>query len=156
MELVVGMGDYAVTNRENDILRTFSLASCVAVTAYSPLKRIAGMIHVVLPDPLSHMDGKERPSYFAKTGVPLMIGELFSKYGCRKEELQIQLFGGAESIMEQDVFNIGMKNIHAVKLALLNLGLNVFREDLRGCDSRTLTMDVRTGQIDVNRQPICR
>ena len=156
MDLVVGMGDYAVTNREDDVLRTFSLASCVAVTAYSPLRRIAGMIHVVLPDPLSHMDGKERPSYFAQTGVPLLFNDMCYKYGCRKEELQIQLFGGADSIMEQDVFNIGLKNIRAVKLAISKLGLNVFKEDLRGGDSRTIAMVVKTGQIEVSRQPIFR
>ncbi len=156
MELVVGMGDYTITNREDDILRTFSLASCVAVTAYSPLRRIAGMIHVVLPTPLSHMDGRDRAGYFAETGVPLMIGDMCYKYGCRKEELQIQLFGGADSIMEQDIFNIGQKNIHAVKQALGKLGLAIFKEDLRGGDSRTLAMDVKTGQIEVSRQPIFR
>ena len=156
MEHVVGMGDYTISNREDDILRTFSLASCVAVTAYSPLKRIAGMIHVVLPAILAHMDGRERASYFAETGVPLLISDMCYKYGCRKEELQIQLFGGADSIMEQDIFNIGQKNIHAVKLALNKLGLAVFKEDLRGNDSRTITMDVKTGFIEVNRQRIFR
>ena len=155
MDLIVGMGE-CLTSNEDAVLRTFSLASCVAVTAYSPLKRAAGMIHVVLPRPLGQMDGRERPCYFAETGVPLLFSEMLYKYGCRKEELQIQLYGGADSIMEQDVFNIGLKNIDAVRSALGKLGLTACRSELRGSDSRTIAMDVKTGFIEVSRQPIWR
>ncbi len=65
MERIVGMGEYVVTDREEDVIRTFALASCVAVTVYSPRRKTAGMIHVVLPAPLSHTDERERPGYFA-------------------------------------------------------------------------------------------
>ncbi len=154
MELVVGMGDYMITNREDDILRTFALASCVAVTAYSPARKAAGMIHVVLPTPMGPKDEALRPGYFAETGVPLLIGAMCAKYGCRKEELHIQMYGGADSMLPQDIYNVGKKNIDAVKLALLSMGLTIRRADLRGNDSRTITMDVKTGFVEVYRQPI--
>lgn len=148
------MGEYVVTNGEDDIIRTFALASCVAVTVYSPLKKAAGMIHVVLPEPLNGKENRERPGYFAATGVPLLIETVCARFGCRKEELQIQMYGGANSILAQDVFNIAPKNIRAVKSALLDMGLNVHKADLRGPDSRTLAMTVKTGLVEVARQPM--
>ncbi len=154
MELVVGMGEYLVTDREEDIVRTFALASCVAVTAYSPARKAAGMIHVVLPAPMDLRDSFERPSYFAETGIPLMINAMCRKFGLKKEELYIHMYGGADSVLPQDIYNIGKKNIDAVKHALLVMGLTIRKADLRGSDSRTITMYVNTGSVDVYRQPI--
>lgn len=154
MELVVGMGEYLVTCREDDIIRTFALASCVAVTAYSPLRKAAGMIHVVLPTPMDLRDRLERPSYFAETGIPLMIHAMCQKFGVQKEELYIHMYGGADSMLPQDIYNVGKKNIDAVKYTLLGMGLTISKADLRGSESRTITMDVKTGSVDVYRQPI--
>lgn len=154
MELIVGVGEYLVTNREDDIIKTFALASCVAVTAYSPLRKAAGMIHVVLPFPLDSNGRKVRPSYFAETGIPLLISTMCRKYGCLKEELQIQMYGGAASMIHQDIFNIGKKNIDAAKHILVEMGLTIFKTDLYGNEIRSLSMEVKTGSIKVFRQPI--
>lgn len=156
MELVVGMGQYIISDREDDIIRTYALASCVAVTVYSSRRKIAGMIHVVLPSPLASRDIEERPAYFAETGVPLLINTLCERYGCRKEEFNIHMYGGAESIGNQDIFNVGQKNIVAIKHTLQAMGLAVHKADLRGRFSRTLVMEVRTGTVAVHRQAIAK
>ncbi|MDF3001781.1 MAG: CheD, partial [Bacillota bacterium] len=113
MEYIVKMGEYAVTNGEEDIIRTFALASCVAVTVYSPAKKAAGMIHVVLPSPFDESDEADRPGYFAETGIPLLIDAMYRTYGCKREELQIQMYGGAESMTGTEVYFVGKKNINA-------------------------------------------
>ncbi len=154
MELVVGMGEYIVSDKEADIIKTFALASCVAVTAYSPAKKVAGMIHVVLPSPLEIRDHIKRPGYFAKTGIPLLIDKICREYGCMKEELRIQIYGGAASIRGNDSFNIGKRNIEAVLATLSDIGLTVHEADLRGSESRTLIMYVESGSVKVNRLPI--
>lgn len=154
MELIAGLGDYIISDREDDIIRTFALASCVAVTAYNPVKKVAGMIHVVLPTPFDSNDRKERPGYFAETGIPLLINVMCTKYGCRKEELYIQMYGGADSIMHNDVYHVGRRNINAVKNKLYELGLIIQKAELRGNESRTLTMEVKTGLVRVCRQAI--
>lgn len=41
MVRVVGMSEHIVSNADGGILRTFSLASCVAVAVYCPIKRAA-------------------------------------------------------------------------------------------------------------------
>ncbi len=154
MDRIVGMGEYVVTDREEDILRTFALASCVAVTVYSPRKKAAGMIHVVLPSPLNSNDERDRPGYFARTGIPLLISRMCRDYGCRKEELRIQLYGGADSVTIHDVYKVGKKNIDAVTSTLQEMGLPVTKADLRGNESRSLMMEVKTGSVEVYRQPI--
>lgn len=156
MELVVGMGEYIVTDREDDLIRTFALASCVAVTVYCPVKKAAGMIHVVLPFPLGPKDKTERPGYFAETGIPLLINTMGTKYGCKREELHIQMYGGADSILPHDIYNVGKKNVDAIKYILLGMGLTICKADLRGNESRTISMEVKTGLVEVYRQPILK
>ena len=154
MDLIVGMGEYIVTDNEDDVIRTFALASCVAVTVYSPLKKVAGMIHVVLPAPLHDRDVKNRPGYFAETGIALLIDAMFNQYGCSKEELQVQMYGGAESMLSLDIYNIGKKNIDTVKRTLSKIGLTIQQSDLRGYDSRSISMEAKTGLVAVHRQPM--
>lgn len=154
MELVVGMGEYIVTDGEEDVIRTFALASCVAVTVYSRQRKAAGMIHVVLPAPLGTKDVRDRPGYFAETGIPLLVNTICKKYGCAREELDIHMYGGAESALDQDVFRVGKKNIDAVQQALLRMGLTIRKADLRGNESRTIAMEVKTGRVEVHRQLI--
>jgi chemotaxis protein CheD len=154
MELVAGMGDCIVSDKEDDIIRTFALASCVGVTAYSPVKKVAGMVHVVLPSPLDTKDQVERPGYFAETGIPLLINKMCREYGCLKGELEIRIFGGADSIRDNDIFNIGKRNIEAVVSSLSGMGLSVHKVDLGGSESRTLKMEVKSGIVNVNRRPI--
>lgn len=154
MELVVGMGEYMVSGKEDDIIKTFALASCVGITAYSPLKKVAGMAHVVLPSPISDEDEAQRPGYFAETGIPLLIDKMCREYGCLKGELRIHIYGGADSVRNNDIFNVGRKNIQAVLYTLSGMGLAIHKADLGGNESRTLTMDVETGTVTVSRQPM--
>ncbi len=154
MELVARLGEYIVSDREDDILRTFALASCVAVTVYNPVKRVAGMIHLVLPTPLNNNDREERPGYFAETGIPLLISTMCTKYSCRKEDLHVQIYGGADSRFHNNIYNVGRRNIEVVKYMLHVLGLKIHKADLHGYESRTLVMDVKTGLVRVSRQPI--
>ncbi len=154
MELVAGLGKYIVSDKEDDIIRTFALASCVGVTVYNPVKKVAGMIHVVLPFPLDKNDRKERPGYFAESGIPLLINTMCIKYGCRKEDLHVQMYGGADSRLHNDIYKVGRRNIEAVKYTLHELGLKIHKADLSGNESRTLTMEVKTGLVRVYRQPI--
>lgn len=143
-----------MTDREGDAIRTFSLSTCVAVTAYCPHKKAAGMVHVVLPSPFHHRDRRERPGYFALTGVPLLIETICHRYGCRREELQIKMFGGMEAKKGLDIFQVGKQNINTARYALRRLGLRVKKSDLGGNMSRTIEMEVKTGRVKVYLQPL--
>ncbi len=154
MITVIGIGEYAISTNILDRLKTFALASCVAVTAYCPLKQVAAMIHIALPAPASVGEWKKRPAYYAATGIPIMIGKLCSEYGCNMKELRIQIYGGADSAAPDDVFNIGKKNIKAVCEILESLGLRISKEETGGRVCRTIELDVATGEIKVWTQDI--
>ncbi|MCX7842136.1 MAG: chemotaxis protein CheD [Clostridia bacterium] len=154
MDIVVGIGDLAISNNESDTIKTYALASCVAVTAYCPKKKVAGMIHVALPSPPEKGYGIEKPGYYATTGIPLLINKLCSEFGCSREDLNINLFGGAESINKNDVFNIGIRNIEAATMVLSKMKVRVRKAEVGGVQSRTLEIDVAEGNIKVSCQPI--
>lgn len=156
MELIVGMGEYVVTDAQDAVIKTYALASCVAVTVHSPIRKVAGMIHIVLPAPLYDIDARNRPSYYAVTGIPLLIDTMCRKYGCSKNELQVQMFGGAESVLSFDIYSIGKKNILTIKRTLSEIGLTIQNSDLRGNESRNISMETNTGLVGVHRQPILR
>ena len=46
----VGIGEYKVTSNKEHVLKTYALGSCVAIIIYEKIKKIAGLLHVALPD----------------------------------------------------------------------------------------------------------
>ena len=153
MYKIIGIGEYSVSNNPSEIIKTFALSSCVAITAYCPQKKAAGMVHVALPA----YAGNEVPSkcgYYAPSGIAALIGELYMKYGCKKEELIIQIYGGANSIIENDIFKIGEKNISAVVEILSDLGLAVQKAEVGGFVSRTVELHVATGEVNISTLPL--
>jgi len=147
MDKIIGIGEYSISKNVEDVLKTFALASCVAITAYNPILRIAGMIHIALPTPTDREDGKRRPGYYATSGIPLLINKMGKEFDCKIEDLQIKFYGGASSIREDDYFKIGPRNLAAVRATLANMKLTVMEAQIGGTVSRSIEMDVRTGSI---------
>lgn len=154
MNKVVGIGEYAISVNPEDIITTHALASCVAVTAYSSSKKVAGMVHIMLPSPSQGQKDSSGPYYYAVTGIPLMINKMCSEYGCLKSDLKIKLFGAADSIRVEDVFKLGKKNKQTVEKVLKDMNLHYDSSKTGGVLSRTLEMDVATGNITIKSQPI--
>lgn len=154
MKHLVGIGEYAISNNEADTIRTLALASCVAVTAYIPGKKAAGMIHIALPRPAGEEEGRLRPFYYAATGIPMFIERLMKQYCCTTDEMEIRIYGGANSINKDDVFNIGIKNIEMVASILYSLKLTPIKYEVGGVISRTIELDVATGTVIMNTQSI--
>ncbi len=149
---IIGIGEMAVSVGAEDILKTFALSSCVAVAAYSPRKKVSGLIHVVLPS----AEGRQciKPCYYADTGIPLLIKRMCALCSCKESELRISLYGGACSMRKDDVFNIGRMNLNKIKRVLSGMHLAYQEKDTGGQVSRTLEMSVETGNIRVFSQPL--
>ncbi len=155
MEHIVGIGDIAIANRPHDVIKTYALASCVAVTAYCPITRTAGMVHIALPDSTKYsLYNPEHPCYYANIAVPMLIQKMCMEYGCRKENLQIELFGGAGSARKNDYFQIGARNVQMVTMILNSSGIRFQAVEIGGENSRTLEFTVATGQKKVYLQPL--
>jgi chemotaxis protein CheD len=94
------------------------------------------------------------PGYYADTAVPLMIDKVCSGYGCSKNELIFQLYGGARSINERDVFNIGRRNVNAAKEILTAHNVSFNADETGGISSRTVEVDVSNGKVKVEYHSI--
>jgi len=155
MYRVVGIGDYIISHDERDILRTYSLATCVAVTLYSPIKKVLAMVHIALPSStINAKSGIDRPGYFADTAIPLLVDTMFCRYKCEPCELVVHLFGGAQSINSNDIFQIGSKNIAAIEKLLTSYNFSFDDGETGGIYSRTIEMDVATGTPKVTYHPL--
>ena len=154
MDKIIGIGEYVISHDPEDFIKTFALSSCVAVTVYNPFIHLAGMIHIALPNPADLEEAQRRPGYYASSGIPSLIHKLCWDYGSQREDLQVKLFGGAVSLRTDDYFKIGQKNIMAVRETLSGMNLKILDAHTGGGISRSITMSVLTGEIEIVALPI--
>jgi len=96
------------------------------------------MAHIVLPDSKIDIEkSRLKPAYFADTALEILLDQFLISYGCKKENLRIELFGGA-TIGWQDYFDIGQRNIEAIVAILEASGLKYIAVETGGCYSRTV------------------
>lgn len=146
----IGIGEWAVSTNKDDTLKTYALGSCIAVLIYDKNISMAGMIHIALPD--SGIDpGKSlvQPGYFADTGLPRMIEEM-KKRGAIRNHLWLKLAGGASVMDPSNLFDIGKRNILAVKRIMWKSSLGPIAEDTGGVISRTVSMKVFDGETTIH------
>jgi chemotaxis protein CheD len=143
----VGIGEFKISNDEKDTLKTYALGSCVAVIAYDKSTKVAGLIHIALPDSsVNPKKAETRPGFFADTGLPLFLKE-FKKKGASRANSWIKIAGGSNIMDEEKTFDIGRRNAIAVKRYLWKNGLGVIKEDTGGNISRTVSISVATGEV---------
>ncbi len=154
MERIVGIGDYAISDKEDDIIKTIALGSCVAVTVFSPSRKVAGMVHIALPFSVLPNEDRTKPCYYAESAVPFLINKICREYNCMKTDLSINVIGGAVSIRKDDLFRIGQRNVEVVRQKLRELDLPYDDSETGGTCSRTLTMEVSSGKIRIDSRPM--
>lgn len=152
IEMVLGIGDMGAINTFGASLKTYALGSCVAVIFLDPPTRTIGMVHIALPESGINPDkAKQLPGYFADTGIPALI-KAMDRLGCRLQNRKpiIKLAGGAAVIATSDTFNIGKRNLLAVRKILAGYGLTPSTEDVGGTFSRTVSASINTGVITLS------
>lgn len=148
---VIGIGEYDVSNVPGTGIRTFGLGSCVAVIMMDPATRCVAMDHVALPESsICKEKAKNLPGHFADTGVPAML-EAMKKAGVngKPRSYIVKLVGGANVMDPNNTFNIGKRNVLAIKKALWKFGMGAAAEDVGDQISRTVTVDVDTGTVRI-------
>lgn len=147
--IVVGVGDGRIAKTPAEYLVTFALGSCIAVVCYDWRLKLGGLIHVMLPDSsIDREKAARNPFIFADTGVPALYEQL-CKAGSSKRSMKFCLAGGARMLERSAHFEIGKKNHLAVKRSFWQLGLFVEAEDVGGSESRSIRLDLKTGQVDL-------
>jgi len=152
LEIVVGIGEYAISDKEEDVLKTFALGSCVALTIYSIRKKVLGLVHIALPcSSINSSDSYQRPGYYVDTAIPCLLNKFIDQYDCSKCELIVNIFGGAEASWGNDMFKVGKRNVEAVKEILAKHCMILCGEETGGAYSRNVEADVATGTIKLGK-----
>lgn len=145
--VTVDIAALAVSADPDDVLVTYALGSCIAVTVWDPGRRVGGMIHYMLPlSRTSPEKAKRKPAMFADTGVPLLFETMYG-HGCRKQDLVVKVAGGAKIHDDEGTFDIGRRNHTILRKLFWKNGVMVAAEDVGGHVSRTVRLDVGTGEV---------
>lgn len=149
MTHTVGIADMQVTTDPNYLLITHALGSCLGITIYDPVVRVGGMLHVMLPhSKIDVVKAGLKPHMYVDTGVPMMFREAY-QLGARKERMAVKVAGGAQLMDESGRFRIGERNIAMLRKILWKNGISIEAEDVGGGLSRTLTLDIATGEVTI-------
>ena len=146
-KIIVGIADMQVSNDPEGVLITYSLGSCIGVSAYDSVVRAGGLIHFMLPE--SRIDPKkaqEKPYMFADSGLPLLFKELY-KFGGEKHRMQIKVAGGSQIMDESGFFNIGKKNYLALRKIFWTNNVLIAAEKVGGNVNRTVSLEISSGKV---------
>ncbi|MCP4567118.1 MAG: chemotaxis protein CheD [FCB group bacterium] len=128
---------------------TFSLGSCIGVTAYDPEAKIGGMIHYMLPlSKTSPEKAKAKPAMFADTGIPELLKQMFAM-GAVKNRLIVKVVGGSQLMDKNKIFNIGERNYLVLRKLLWKNNILIAAEDVGGSMARTVRLNLDTGKVTV-------
>ncbi len=146
-KIVVGVGDFAVSNNPSVVLMTYSLGSCLGVTIYDPVLRVGGVLHIMLPDSsINPAKAARQPAMFVDTGVPALFRAAY-QMKAEKYRVQICVVGGAQVMDSSGFFNIGKRNYEALSALLVQHTLKVQATQVGGLVSRTVSLNVGTGEV---------
>lgn len=143
----VGMADLNVCCTP-DAITTLGLGSCVGVALYDKVAKIAGLVHVMLPDSKQVKQNQNRAK-FADTGIDMLIEEMVKK-GARASGLTAKIAGGAQMFAfstNNDMLRVGDRNVEAVKKRLKELDIRILAEDTGLNYGRTVVFYPESGDF---------
>jgi chemotaxis protein CheD len=146
----VGIGQLVASSDPSLVISALGLGSCIGLVLADPRARVAGLVHVMLPDSTTaRSDGP--PGKYADTAVPALLSEV-SRLGADRGRLVATIAGGAQMFgagAGGGVLRIGERNTEAVETALRAAGLRPRGRDVGGALGRTLRVEVATGAVTV-------
>ncbi|NLO10734.1 MAG: chemotaxis protein CheD [Clostridiales bacterium] len=145
----VGMADANVC-KPPDVITTLGLGSCVGIVLYDPVKKIAGLVHIMLPDSTKIINNSNKYK-FADTGIDTIIQDMAS-LGAIKRNLVAKIAGGAQMFSfnnNLEMMRIGERNVEATKNKLKKLGIPLLAEDTGANYGRTIEFYPETGLLHI-------
>ncbi|MEG1754484.1 MAG: chemotaxis protein CheD, partial [Christensenella sp.] len=114
--ITVGIADINIAKNE-DILVTYALGSCVGICLYDSQIKLAGLAHIMLPSSLQLVNVTNQPYKFADTGIKELL-KMMKVNGANPMRLRAKIAGGAQmfaALTNSSLANIGGRNTEAVK-----------------------------------------
>lgn len=146
----VGMADLNICVAP-DALTTLGLGSCVGACLYDPVKKIAGMVHFMLPDSTRIMSN-QNIAKFGDTGIVELV-RLMEEAGASRKRMVAKIAGGAKmfavSAVNLPSLNVGNNNIESARKKLAELGIKIIAEDVGLNYGRTIEFYAEDGSLKI-------
>ncbi len=136
-EVMVRMGEFAVSRTPGDVLVSIGLGSCIGLCLIDRRRQAVGLAHVMLP---SGGPG-EMPGKFAPSAVPTLVDAL-QELGAVPTSLEAVLVGGAQMFSFGNAgagrLDVGARNDEATRVALDAARIPVIADATGGNTGRTV------------------
>lgn len=152
MTIIVNVSDAKVSRDPDAVIATYSLGSCIGVSLYDPVVKVAGMLHYQLPSGSMDADrARQNPTMFGDTGMAYLLDEM-AKMGAVKKRMRVGLAGAAQMLNDTKVFDIGRRNHTQIRKILWQHGMFIAGEQVGGKIPRTMFLRVSDGQMTIKAQ----
>jgi chemotaxis protein CheD len=142
----VGISEMQISRSPEEILVTYSLGSCVALSLHDPAIG-AGLIHCMLPQSsIDPAKARQKPAMFVDLGVPALLDAMLA-LGARRRSLVAKVAGGANVFDDRGMFRIGERNHAALRRILWKNDILIAAEHVGGTKARTMYVSVATGRV---------
>jgi len=139
----VASGSFEVGSTQPRLLQAF-LGTCVGVAIVDADAGVGGMIHLLLPEPVSPW-AVDQPGKYATTGMPLFIEEL-ARLGASPKHMRAVMAGGAlvGPLTHQDIhLDIGGRTAEKVLEVLNDRQIEVVQSETGGFFTCSLELDLQ-------------
>lgn len=146
--LTVGIADMKIC-RAPGVLVTYALGSCIGVCIYDPVLKLAGMVHIMLPN--IYENRRDNIFKYADTGIAETIRKM-EAFGAVRNRLVCKIAGGAKMFDMGDdssIGNIGARNAESVKQVLMKERVRLLKADVGSNYARTMFFDSSTGEVTI-------
>jgi len=147
--IIVGMADLNVT-RSPGILTTLGLGSCVGITIYDSVNKIAGLAHVMLPDS-TQIKNNSNVAKFADSAIKKLIMDM-CMMGARRDFLKAKIAGGAQMFAfdsTNENMRIGDRNVEASRRILRMYNIPIIANHTGSNYGRTIELYAEDGRLIV-------
>ena len=142
----VNFSEMRISSNPVETLVAFSIGSGIGLAVHDPVSGVGGILNFLLPDSngANGLTPERVPFMFADTGLPAFLDALYAK-DARPDRLKVVIAGGAHVLDQSEIFNVGQKNIDALKSGLNAHHLKIYHENTGGSYSRTLSLEISSG-----------
>jgi len=136
---------------------TTVLGSCVAITMFSPSRKIGAICHGILPRQEEY-SSKNRMYEGCFKYIDCAVQRMARKYdakGITRSEVEVKIFGGAEQFLPDgkgvSCISVGSKNVEQARLSLGIEGFKIIACDTGGPLGRKMAFYTHTGDVILRR-----
>ncbi len=130
--------------KENTILKSAAIGSCVVIAAYDAKEMVGSMAHVMLPGASPEKASSPKTRYAANAIVEMT--DMMTRLGTDRENIEVCLVGGANVLKREDD-TVCQAIVDSVIELLTKQNIEIKATSVGGTKRRSISMDIDTGNV---------